>query len=206
MQMPNIENKSEILENIMDKANKSIKEVSSALNCLIEIISYSISSGEEINISNWFFEERLTQMIAELSRYKKSIALLQINIDNFKVINDTYGHGFGDKLLNAITLRLKTVLRAIDTLSRFGGDGFVVITNAFSDKDELQKLSERLLASIKESFFINDIEVKITASIGVAYATVSSTRDDLYKASGEALYKSKSTGKNTYTILNCSRL
>jgi diguanylate cyclase (GGDEF)-like protein len=136
--------------------------------------------------------ERLEQMLAH--RWDDGVAVLFIDLDGFKEINDTLGHSAGDRLLAATAARLRSAVREVDTLGRLGGDEFVVIASSISPDGALQDLAARLREAFSEPFSIS-LEVgplRITASIGVAVATGDCSAAQLLHDADIAMYSAKS--------------
>jgi diguanylate cyclase (GGDEF)-like protein len=168
----------------------------------IEFLAYNDALTKISNRA--FFEKRLSQMIAVLNRSNRKIALTIMDLDDFKGINDNYGHDIGDKLLIEVSKRLKNTVRTEDTLSRLGGDEFALLCDTFESIQDLEILVKRIIKAISEPFNLNQFTVTIGLSIGVAYALTPTTKEKLFKKADEALYISKSKQKNTYTILRVS--
>jgi diguanylate cyclase (GGDEF)-like protein len=129
-----------------------------------------------------------------------------MDLDGFKKVNDTFGHDMGDKLLKSVALRLRSLVRKEDTLSRFGGDEFLILTDSFEKKEDLEELASRILNTIKKPFIINNQTISVGISIGVAYTIgkTTLTEEDYLKAADDLLYESKKTGRNKYTITQLS--
>jgi diguanylate cyclase (GGDEF)-like protein len=146
------------------------------------------------------FLERLAQAI-ELSRRRKNIpfSVLFIDIDHFKVVNDSLGHLVGDELLWAIGARIKGTLRPTDTLARFGGDEFAILMDVRAHDDAAHKLADRVQRSLQQEFRIEGHELHMTASIGIV-ADVSSYEhaEDLLRDADLAMYEAKSAGKSRF--------
>lgn len=153
-----------------------------------------------------FFIERLNQVVAKAHRMQTNIALFSMDLDGFKLVNDTFGHDMGDKLLKSVSLRLKSTIRQEDTLSRFGGDEFLVLTDSFEKKEDLEELANRILNTIKKPFIIRNQTISVGISIGIAYTVKKTTltAEDYLKAADNLLYESKKTGRNKYTIAELS--
>ncbi|MDF1757226.1 MAG: GGDEF domain-containing protein [Legionellaceae bacterium] len=148
-----------------------------------------------------FFQESLEKIIEGAKRSKSKFALLFIDIDNFKQINDNFGHGFGDTLLKIISEKLKNTIKKSDYIARIGGDEFVIILRNKMNVDEVLKISERLLKSIKHSIFIKSQEVNPSISIGVSiYPDMGFTPEALLMHADTAMYKAKNLGKNTVCL------
>jgi diguanylate cyclase (GGDEF)-like protein len=137
--------------------------------------------------------------LAKIKRSKKKIAVLFIDFDGFKKVNDTLGHSIGDALLKAVGLRLKSCLRQEDTVARLGGDEFVLILPEINSRDAAGILATKLLETIRPAFMIEDKEVKITLSIGVSlFPENGDTVEMLVKRADEALYLAKNSGRDCY--------
>jgi diguanylate cyclase (GGDEF)-like protein/PAS domain S-box-containing protein len=147
--------------------------------------------------------DRLTYTIASAHRFNKKLAVIFLDLDGFKPVNDTYGHDVGDELLRRIAKELKTVLREEDTLARIGGDEFVGIITNFNDIGECRAVLDRLIVSLSAPFLINDISIHIGASIGVAiYPDDGMEGDILVRNADQAMYSAKQSGKNRYYFFN----
>ena len=145
------------------------------------------------------FWERLLQEIALTKRYGTPFALLCLDLDRFKAVNDTLGHPAGDALLRAVAARIKAVVRTEDTVARMGGDEFVVIMTGSGQPASGRALAERLIQAMVPPIEIEGQAVSVGVSIGIALAPYDSTDPDgLYKAADLALYRAKADGRNTF--------
>lgn len=141
---------------------------------------------------------RLEHDLSIAERQKQTVAVLFIDCDHFKNVNDTLGHAIGDELLVKVAKRLKPILRQGDTLSRQGGDEFVVILPVVSI-DDAAHMAKRLLQTIEQPIKMNDHELVITASIGIAlYPNDGKDVDTLFKSADAAMYLAKQNGRNNY--------
>ena len=146
------------------------------------------------------FDEKLTEMITVHKRYGDPFSLLMIDLDNFKVINDSYGHPAGDRLLKGVAQKIKATLRGTDFLARFGGDEYAVIlvkTDYSTATEVAWKLCEEVRAS---RFLLDDAALTVTLSIGIAAATGSDTEESLLKRADKALYCVKAAGRNGVSV------
>ncbi|MGD1056186.1 MAG: EAL domain-containing protein [Solirubrobacteraceae bacterium] len=145
--------------------------------------------------------DRVEQMLARSARNKTPVAALFIDVDNFKTINDTLGHGVGDELLRAVAARLEGVVRHADALGRLGGDEFVVIAEELSLAAGPELVAERLLEALKHPFKLGAEETRltVTASIGIA-AGERACAEDLLRDADIAMYRAKWDGKNRYAV------
>ena len=145
------------------------------------------------------FRDRTQQAIYEANRYGTTSAILCLDLDNFKNVNDTLGHPAGDELLGIVALRLKEVMRESDTVARLGGDEFAIVMHDVDDLRSVEITAERIIESISEPFEIKANQVVIGASIGISICDAQSIDpDDLIRNADLALYRSKYDGKNTY--------
>jgi len=143
--------------------------------------------------------ELLNQEIIISSREKQKIGLLSIDLDNFKIINDTHGLLVGDKLLQNATKRLKSCIRESDTLARPSGDEFIILLRNISSEKDCVLIANKILDSFSQAFNINGIEAFTGASIGIAiFPTDTNEPVTLLRNADIALYRSKSSGKNSY--------
>jgi diguanylate cyclase (GGDEF)-like protein len=145
------------------------------------------------------FEDRLEQAIAKARRYGLQFGLLTLDLDNFKGINDSFGHGAGDQVLREAADRIRTCCkRNIDTISRHGGDEFCVIITDCGGKGQLSSIAEQLLLSFIRPFQLGESPVQVTASIGVSIFPDNGTEmKELEIASDRAMYAAKKAGRNT---------
>jgi diguanylate cyclase (GGDEF)-like protein len=146
--------------------------------------------------------DRVEQMLARSHRSQTPVAALFIDLDNFKSINDTLGHGVGDELLKAVAARLDGVIRGADALGRLGGDEFVVISEDLSLSAGPELIAERLLDALKQPFKLGAdkaTRVTVTASIGIA-AGDHTTAEELLRNADIAMYRAKWDGKNRHVV------
>lgn len=144
-------------------------------------------------------KDHLQQAILAAERVNTMVALLFIDLDKFKTINDSLGHIIGDGLLKAVSIRLIECLRDTDTLSRQGGDEFLIVLNNMRDIESITVVAEKLLARLSDPFEIEHHELSISLSIGIAvYPNDGSDFDTLLKKSDTAMYEAKESGRNTY--------
>jgi diguanylate cyclase (GGDEF)-like protein len=146
--------------------------------------------------------DRVEQMLARSRRTQTPVAALFVDLDNFKSINDTLGHGDGDELLQAVAARLQGVVRDADALGRLGGDEFVVVTEELSLEAGPELIAERLLEALKEPFKLGadkETRVTVTASIGIA-AGEHSSAEELLRDADIAMYRAKWDGKNRHVV------
>jgi diguanylate cyclase (GGDEF)-like protein/PAS domain S-box-containing protein len=109
--------------------------------------------------------DRLAQELARARRHSKKIALMTIDLDRFKRVNDTMGHGIGDQLLKAVGVRLKSILRESDTLARMGGDEYMIVLPDIKLEEDVVKIAKNILLSLRNSFDLEGFKIPITASV-----------------------------------------
>ncbi len=129
--------------------------------------------------------------------------MLFIDLDKFKEVNDQYGHAFGDKLLNAVGLRLASCIRQNDTLARFGGDEFIMLLPGLSDTSAVKMVAEKILAIMAEPFCIDQRRFDVSSSIGIAlYPQDGEDTDLLLKRADVAMYVAKDMGRNGFCFFD----
>jgi diguanylate cyclase (GGDEF)-like protein len=150
--------------------------------------------------------DRLSQAMLQCRRYKQSLAVVFLDLDGFKAVNDTYGHDMGDDLLVALLLRMKEALREGDSLARIGGDEFVAVLASLTYSTTVQDcipLLERLLLAASEPATIDDIVLNVSASIGVTlYPQDNVDADLMMRHADQAMYVVKESGKNRYHLFD----
>ena len=145
--------------------------------------------------NRFLLDERFANGLAQAQREGSLLAMLMIDIDRFKNINDTLGHGMGDVLLKLVGSTLKSCIRECDTLARWGGDEFVLLLPGLQDSSVAVAIAQRCLASLKEPFVVDGQELRITASIGISLAANSSAGAEvLLQNADTAMYKAKALG------------
>lgn len=153
------------------------------------------------------FQDRLRLALANAERYKYMSAVLFLDIDNFKRINDTFGHMLGDRLLQEVAGRLSSIMRKCDSVTRdapdlfarLGGDEFTVLLNVISELEDAAKVANRIKETISLPFNLDGYEIFITSSIGIAiYPADGEEMDSLLKNADAAMYHAKEHGRNNY--------
>ncbi len=139
--------------------------------------------------------DRLTHALTSVARHSTSVAVLMVDLDDFKLVNDSMGHSAGDELLRVIARRLAGAVRASDTVARFGGDEFVVVTETQDELAESMEVAQRLLEVVRLPVVIDDREVFVTASVGVAIVGVDDRDGDVAVSEADiAMYRAKQGG------------
>ncbi|MEQ1592531.1 MAG: diguanylate cyclase [Thiobacillaceae bacterium] len=145
--------------------------------------------------------DRLSLAIAHARRNTSSLAVMCLDLDGFKEVNDTLGHDAGDALLRMVADRMVDAVREEDTVARMGGDEFVIALWESGPVDAVSRLAEKVVQAVSQPYRIQDNDVQITASVGVGmYPTHGESVDALLKSADMAMYQAKRTGKNDYRI------
>ena len=146
------------------------------------------------------FNERLADALPSLKRFGGTLELLLLDLDNFKVVNDTLGHNNGDQLLKAVSSRLTATLRDTDIISRIGGDEFAVIIQSRRSTVRGARVAEKIIAALSEPYMIGPHEIYVTGSVGVASCSGDIDLPTLTRNADTAMYQAKARGKNTYAV------
>ncbi|MCJ8207908.1 EAL domain-containing protein [Pseudomonas sp. RGM2987] len=145
------------------------------------------------------FSKVLAQSIREADRYHRQLAVLFLDLDRFKQINDTMGHDAGDQLLQRVALRLKASLRASDTVARLGGDEFVVLLPELSEDKYVATTAQKILSAIAKPFNLQGQEFRVTASVGISIFPQDGLDEQTLKKHADiAMYQAKQKGKNNF--------
>jgi diguanylate cyclase (GGDEF)-like protein len=144
------------------------------------------------------FLNRLEHAQARAKRQKSKLALLFLDLDNFKVINDSLGHDVGDRLLVTVAERLRTCVMPQDTVARLGGDEFVALLEDLTDASHAIRVAERIMEEVREPFEVDGHRLHTSASIGIALETTSG--GNLLRAADTAMYRAKESGKGRYEV------
>ncbi len=143
--------------------------------------------------------ERLTHAIGMAKRHHKKIALLFVDLDYFKEINDSYGHTVGDHLLKEAAKKIASCVRFTDTVSRYGGDEFVILLTEIEAREDAAHIAKKLLDKFSGSHIVDGYELKLTLSIGISvYPENGNDAETLMKNSDTAMYTIKEGGRNSY--------
>lgn len=148
--------------------------------------------------------ERLASAVARIRRGSPQLAVLFIDLDDFKRVNDTLGHAAGDELLVTVADRLRRAVRPGDTVSRFGGDEFVLIAESINGVLGAEALADRVCAATRPPVQLGHHSVSVTASIGIALAAPGDTPDTLLAQADAALYRAKSSGRSCHALFDAS--
>ena len=167
-----------------------------------EKILYQAHFDSLTGLPNRFLSlDRLSQMLKDASRIRTKIAVLFLDLDDFKKVNDTLGHQVGDELLIQAAARLQNSLRECDVVGRLGGDEFIILLNHVNDSTDISLLAQKLLDEFRQTFVLKQRELASTISIGIAiYPTDSKKPAELLRQADSAMYHSKEQGRNTYNF------
>lgn len=151
-------------------------------------------------------EEKLARLLTSEPSGGSSLALVFVDLDQFKMINDTFGHSYGDRLLMEVAERLRANVRRQDIVARLGGDEFLVVLLDITDADLAYQIATGLLDCLREPFHIDDNRLFITGSLGLAFAEdrLSENAEELLRNADTAMYQAKNAGRNTVVIFNTS--
>ena len=145
------------------------------------------------------FNDRLTLELAHAHRNRQKFAVMMIDLDYFKDINDTLGHSVGDELLQAVGHRLTGLLRKNDTVARMGGDEFLLLLPEVARVEAAAKIAQKILKAVREPFVVDGNKLQITTSIGIAtYPKDGKDGDSLMTHADNAMYRAKKEGRDTY--------
>jgi diguanylate cyclase (GGDEF)-like protein len=173
-------------------------------NATEEFIRYQANHDLLTGLPNRsLFSDRLEMAIALAQRNQAHLAVMFLDLDRFKSINDTLGHSIGDQLLQGVAQRLKNTLRQEDTFARWGGDEFIILLPHLSDPTEAGLTAERMLAEFEQPFYIDSHELYISPSIGIAvFPGDGDDRETLVKHADTALYQAKQAGRNNFQFFD----
>jgi diguanylate cyclase (GGDEF)-like protein/PAS domain S-box-containing protein len=152
------------------------------------------------------FMDRLSQAVERVKRHPDcSFGVIFLDLDRFKVINDSLGHMVGDQLLVEVSRRLEGCIRAGDTLARLGGDEFTIILDGVGEAADASAMADRIQAQLRRPFNLNNQEVQISASIGIALSTLNYEKpEDILRDTNIAMHKAKSAGKARYQVFDAT--
>ena len=151
------------------------------------------------------FHDRLAQEILRADRDKRSLALLLVDLDQFKEVNDTLGHDTGDLLLQEVGRRISACVRHSDTVARLGGDEFAIILHELHDNNNIEDVAQKIINKLEDAFQLGDEVVHISGSTGITlYPTDASDIDTLLKNADQAMYAAKNNGRNCFSYFTQS--
>lgn len=182
--------------------NRSEKEIS-GLNEELSFTSLHDSLTGLPNRYNLYTQLKL--MVANANRYERKFAVLFLDLDHFKNINDTLGHNVGDALLKSVSHKLKSMIRENDIVSRIGGDEFIIVLNDFNDSGTLEQVISKILDAFHQEWIVQKHFLRLSTSIGVAvYPDDSKDINELMKFADIAMYKAKSEGRDQFSFFTAT--
>ncbi|MHB1404918.1 MAG: putative bifunctional diguanylate cyclase/phosphodiesterase [Desulfitobacteriaceae bacterium] len=151
--------------------------------------------------NRYLFDDRLSVALEQARRYQHMLGVMFLDLDHFKCINDTLGHAVGDQFLQEVARRLQGCLREGDTVSRMGGDEFTVLLPEVISQNDAVKVAQRVIEALKQPFWMDDRELYITSSIGIAiHPKHGEDAETLLRLADVAMYQAKSAGRNNYKV------
>ncbi|NOQ16053.1 MAG: bacteriohemerythrin, partial [Methyloprofundus sp.] len=181
---------------------------------LFRDISYSKKQQEKLELMAHYdvltqlpnrilLADRFSRAVAHSKRSKTQLAVCFLDLDDFKPVNDTYGHEMGDQLLIEVATRIKASIRDEDTVSRHGGDEYVLLIGDLDSFTQCAVMLDRIIHSLAQPYIIDQQEITIGASIGVSLASIDDTDlDTLMRQADQAMYQAKLAGRNRYSLFN----
>lgn len=147
------------------------------------------------------FFDRFNMALAQVQRDAHRLAVLMLDLDEFKKVNDTHGHNAGDRLLQSVSSRLIHMFRKSDTIARLGGDEFVLLLPEIPAIDVARNVADRVILSFQKPFEFDNLKISITASVGISvYPEDGNDADTLIKSADIAMYRAKADGRNRYHV------
>lgn len=193
-------NNKKLLENLNQKNNEltiKIKHSKLLEKKLKQSATHDLLTGLPNRL---LFLDRLNQAILKSKRSAHTFGLVFIDLDHFKRVNDNFGHEVGDQILQAVANRLTATLRAEDTVSRMGGDEFILLINHLSQPKDLQPVVKKVLQNLSHPYQVEEHSLMCTVSMGIAlFPTGGSTSQELIRNADRAMYKAKNDGGSRYT-------
>jgi len=189
---------------VLDNTEHEI--VKSLLKENTKVLEHKAIHDDLTNLPNkYLLHELLKKSIHRAQRNKQKVAILYMDLNKFKEINDTLGHATGDKVLIEFSKRVKDTLRDSDTLSRIGGDEFIIIIDNFVDSSNLTTLTNKIIQNIKKDFFIKDTKIPIRCSIGISiYPDDGLEAEELKINADTAMYSAKSNKNSDFIFYSHS--
>ncbi|MGY6235962.1 EAL domain-containing protein [Burkholderia ambifaria] len=165
-----------------------------------ERLGYLATHDVLTNLANrMLFEERLTHAIVHAKRFGRKVAVMYLDLDRFKLVNDTLGHNAGDEVLKMVAERIVANVRANDTVARMGGDEFALVLEEVDDVRDVGRVARKLLDEVGRAIDIGDRQIFVTPSIGISiYPDDGTEAEDLILLADQAMYGAKSRGRNVF--------
>lgn len=181
----------DILEQVVSARTEGLEAANKQLR---HLATHDVLTGLPNRV---LLDDRLTQAIVHSQRNGELLALLMVDLDRFKLVNDSLGHRAGDELLQETARRLSGVARAIDTIARIGGDEFVMIMNPIATREDAELLAQRVIEALKPTMRIAGVDIHTSPSIGIAfYPADGTTMEALIAHADAAMYSAKQRGRN----------
>lgn len=150
-----------------------------------------------------FFKDRMRSALSRADAEGRSIGLVFLDLDNFKIVNDSLGHAWGDQLLRVVANRIRSELRSQDLAARLGGDEFTLLIDDVSEQDQMTRLVERLIGALRDPVRLDGRDLFVGASAGIAISNPhQDTSDELLRKADLAMYDAKSRGKGCYAVFD----
>lgn len=165
-----------------------------------KLANYDVLTG---TANRYLLTQEFQRLLEIASQHNQMLAVLFLDLDRFKLINETLGHHYGDLLLKKVSSRIKWLLKKKDVMARFGGDEFVIVLPNIKFEQEAVKMANDIIVALKEPFFLKEQEVYATTSIGIAiYPVNGEDTDQLIKNAAKGMYKAKSNGRNNFELFD----
>ncbi len=194
---------------IRDESGKAVRAIGTMMDITErkqaeEIIRYQAVYDQLTGLPNRIlFNERLSASLRQIKNSKRMLAVMFLDLDRFKKINDTLGHAAGDRLLEVFAARISDTLRSTDTVSRWGGDEFTVLLPNINSPEDAVRTAQRIQEKLKPVFKLEEQSLHVTSSIGIAiYPDDGEDAETLVKNADAALYRAKERGRNNYQFYN----
>jgi diguanylate cyclase (GGDEF)-like protein/PAS domain S-box-containing protein len=166
-----------------------------------EAVHSAAQSDPLTGLSNrLLFDDRLRVALTRSRRSGSDLAVLYLDLDRFKQVNDTLGHPAGDRLLKDVALRLRACVRQSDTVARLGGDEFVVLLEDLRDREHAVVVAEKIIEEMRRPIRIEGRDLAVTTSVGLAYAHAGTDGESLLKRADKALYEAKAAGRDCFSV------
>ncbi|MGR9044262.1 MAG: diguanylate cyclase domain-containing protein [Gammaproteobacteria bacterium] len=198
-----IENSKKTLQSLNDKLAREIANRKKIEKKIMHMASHDHLTGLP---NRSLFNDRLSNARNMAIRNREKLAVLFIDLDGFKAVNDTLGHKAGDLLLKEVARRLQACVRKSDTVARFGGDEFIVLLNSLHRLESVEVVAKKILSTIEQPMTLADNAATIGSSIGIAiFPDHSEDTEKLVNYADDAMYLIKKSGKNTYSFYGAYR-
>lgn len=181
----------------------SLQDISDLKNAQMELENLAFYDPLTNLPNRRFFRDHLHYVVAAANHEENRIAIMMLDLDNFKKVNDTLGHDAGDELLSALSERLRGLVAQKDVVSRMGGDEFMILLRDVDIRSSIQRIADRILKAVKRPVHIRDQDIEVSASIGIAtYPEDALSAEELMRNADLALYLSKESGRNRLSFFS----